>query len=196
MKKRLLNRLEQIEYLGRETCNTVRSINANSGPPDEYSPVNEAKAISFKLASLSFIEKIYGRDHPYYEGFNSSVEFDTFMEIQAGLEILKSIRQEIEGGWLISFKDLVTAELFSDFLEMASHLLDQQYKDAAAVIIGSVLEGHLRQLCASNSISVETQNSKGKTIFKTADRLNSDLAKNGIYSKLDFEKRNRVAGFA
>ena len=35
----------------------------------------------------------------------------------------------------------------NDFLDMAYHLLENDYKDASAVMIGSVLEEHLRQLC-------------------------------------------------
>ena len=86
---------------------------------------------------------------------------------------------------MFTVKGLVAAELFADFLEMADHLLEQDYKDPAAVIIGSVLEEHLRQLCNANSISIEFENNKGILIPKNADRLNSDLAKEDVYSKLD-----------
>ena len=86
---------------------------------------------------------------------------------------------------MFTVKGLVTAELFADFLEMADHLLQQGYKDPAAVIIGSVLEEHLRQLCNANSISIEIENNQGILIPKKADRLNSDLAKENVYSKLD-----------
>lgn len=99
--------------------------------------------------------------------------------------ILSSIRQEIEGDWLFTLKGLVAAELFADFLEMADHLLQEKYKDPAAVIIGSVLEEHLRQLCSANSIPIELENNEGVLIPKKADRLNSDLAKENVYSKLD-----------
>ena len=86
---------------------------------------------------------------------------------------------------MFTVKGLIAAELFADFLEMADHLLQQGYKDPAAVIIGSVLEEHLRQLCNANSISTESKNNKGILIPKKADRLNSDLAKENVYSKLD-----------
>jgi hypothetical protein len=36
---------------------------------------------------------------------------------------------------------------------MASHLLSEKYKDAAAVIAGGVLEQHLRSLCAKHGVS-------------------------------------------
>ena len=44
------------------------------------------------------------------------------------------------------------AELFADFLEMADYLLSEGYKDPAAVLGGSMLEEHLRQLRQSMDI--------------------------------------------
>jgi hypothetical protein len=39
---------------------------------------------------------------------------------------------------------------------MAEYLLNESYKDPAAVMTGSVLEEHIRQLCIKNSIPIET----------------------------------------
>ena len=176
MQEKLLNRLEQVENLGRA---------AISGDESTGKRVDTGKTNGFKAASLSFIERIYGKDHSYYDSFKTSVSRYYPSNINSGLEILSSIRQEIEGDWLFTVKGLVAAELFADFLEMADHLLQQGYKDPAAVIIGSVLEEHLRQLCNANSVSIEFENNQGILIPKKADRLNSDLAKENVYSKLD-----------
>ena len=176
MQEKLLNRLVQVENLGRATLAATSSDSRG---------VDRGKANGFKAASLSFIEKVYGKDHSYYESFKTSVSHYYSSNIKSGLEILSSIRQEIEGDWLFTIKGLVAAELFADFLEMADHLLEQGYKDPAAVIIGSVLEEHLRQLCSANSIDIEFENNRGILIPKKADRLNSDLAKEDVYSKLD-----------
>jgi len=67
---------------------------------------------------------------------------------------------------------------------MAEHLLSNGYKDPAAVMVGSVLEEHLRQLCLKNDLDVETE-VDGKLKPKKVDRLNSELAKNEVYGKLD-----------
>ena len=179
MQEKLLIRLEQLENLGKAVLDTT--IRRRSGL--DY--IDSSKVNGFKAAALSFIERVYGKEHPYYEGFNTSVKVINPSGTKSGLEILNSIRQEIEGDWLFTVKGLIAAELFADFLEMADHLLEQGYKDPAAVIIGSVLEEHLRQLCSANSIPIEIENNKGVLIPKKADRLNSDLAKEGVYSKLD-----------
>ncbi|MFZ0592306.1 MAG: hypothetical protein WAM39_17735, partial [Bryobacteraceae bacterium] len=77
--------------------------------------------------------------------------------------------------------ELVHADVFSDFLEMADHLLEQGYKDAAAVIVGSVLEEHLRKLCQKHGLGT-TINSGAP---KKADLINADLAGAMVYPKLD-----------
>jgi hypothetical protein len=90
----------------------------------------------------------------------------------------------LAAGYVRSQRELLHAELFADFLEMAQHLLNEGYKDAAAVIAGSSLEVHLRQLCQKSGITCEAT-SGGSTTPKKADRLNSDLAAASTFSKLD-----------
>lgn len=93
---------------------------------------------------------------------------------------MESIKHEIQEGWLTSIKQLITAEVFSDFLEMGKYLLDEKYKDPAAVVIGSVLEEHLRQLCKESAVEIELIKD-GDLIPKKASVLNSDLTKAQAY---------------
>jgi hypothetical protein len=138
----------------------------------------------FRSASLSFIQRVYGEAHPHFSEFKAQTT-DTFLSnATRGISILNAIRSEIAGGWLFTLKGVVAAELFSDFLEMAEHLLSASYKDPAAVMIGSVLEEHLRQLCLKRSVNVQ-EDKNGRLVPRKADRLNADLAKAAIYTKLD-----------
>ena len=110
---------------------------------------------------------------------------DTYKyESEQGRGILKAVKNEIDGGWIFTVKGLVSAEIFSDFLEMAEYLLKEGFKDAAAVMVGSVLEEHLRQLCHKKEIPVE-KIKEGKSFPKKADLLNSELTASGLYNKLD-----------
>lgn len=81
---------------------------------------------------------------------------------------------------------MVSADIFSDFLDMASYLLSQGYKDPAAVMIGSILEEHLRKLCKKNSIDIEYTNGRGDLVPKKADAMNADLVKTNIYNTIQF----------
>jgi hypothetical protein len=99
--------------------------------------------------------------------------------------IIAAVKEEILGGWLSSTRGLIAGEVFSDFLEMAQHLWDEGYKDAAAVIAGSSLEGHLKRLCESPGIDLQWKNSKGDLVPKKADALNAELTKAGVYDKTE-----------
>jgi hypothetical protein len=94
--------------------------------------------------------------------------------------ILKALRADYVAGYLHTVESLIHADVFADFLEMADHLLSQNYKDPAAVIIGSVLEEHLRKLCAKQGIPTVSGTSP-----KKADTLNAELTAANVYSKLD-----------
>jgi hypothetical protein len=95
--------------------------------------------------------------------------------------ILGALRSDYEAGNLRSVIELVHADIFADFLDMADYLLQQGYKDPAAVVVGSVLEEHLRKLCDKHGIPVVQAGGAPKK----ADSLNSELAAAAVYSKLD-----------
>lgn len=153
----------------------------------------------FRSASLSVISTIFGESHTYFKEFDRLVDNSYVYNIEKGINILQSLRYEVENGWATTFRSLVTAEVFSDFLEMSKYLLDEKYKDPAAVMIGSVLEEHLRQLCSVHCVDAFTI--KGTDIVpKRADLLNADLTKAGAYGVLEqksvtawLDLRNRAA---
>lgn len=96
------------------------------------------------------------------------------------LGILRSLRAEYSAGYFAGVSELIHADLFADFLEMSQHLLSQGYKDPSAVLVGSVLEEHLRKLCLKTGIPVTAG-----AHHKKADTLNAELDRLGVYNKLD-----------
>jgi len=154
----------------------------------------EQKAVVGKFAELrssglSLIERIYSVKSIFYEDFNAYTnaqhirQVGPFAALMECSGILRAVESEVDAGLLTTVKGVIAAEIFSDFLEMASYLLAEGYKDPAAVMIGGVLEEHLRQLCNKNEIGVIIQKD-GKDIPKTADRMNAELAGANAYSKL------------
>ena len=101
-------------------------------------------------------------------------------QLEALVGVLFALRDDYDAGYLSSVHELIHADLFADFLEMAEHLLAEGYKDPAAVLVGAVLEEHLRKLCEKNALTTEVA---GKP--KKADILNADLTRAGTYTKLD-----------
>ncbi len=94
--------------------------------------------------------------------------------------VVQALKDDLEAGYIETLTKLVQADIFSDFLEMGEYLLAEGYKDAAAVIVGGVLEDTLRKIAEKNDISIK--NEKGKLL--TIEPLNTELAKNNIYDKL------------
>jgi hypothetical protein len=170
-------RIDQIIQLCSQTQKTKRSSEWGS-----Y--VDTTLFNQLRSASLSFLKSVFGADHPLYLEFDKNAKEASAYDADEAMGILKAAKDEIVGGWIFSMKSLVSAEIFSDFLEMAEYLLKEGYKDPAAVMAGSTLEEHLRQLCIKNLIPIDTI--KGTdTVFKKADTLNADLANAMIYNKLD-----------
>lgn len=145
--------------------------------------VDEIGMLNFRLMSLSFIEKLYGKDNLYYITFFNASKESYFFGLEKCKSILDSIKNEIESGWLSELKDLVSADIFSDFLDMAKYFLDEKYKDAAAVIIGSVLEKHLKNVAERNEIEIFNEKD-GKSIPKKISLINDELYKKSIYNQI------------
>lgn len=94
--------------------------------------------------------------------------------------ILIALRKAYENSFLNDVGQLIRGNMFTDFLEMAEHLLEETYKDAAAVIAGGTLEQHLRQLSTKSGLPIP--DSKNNKPLK-ADFLNNELARTGVYQK-------------
>ena len=149
--------------------------------------VNGSGAVAgFRASGLSVISSIVGENHTYYKEFRRKTDGQMDFHIDSGIHILDALKDEIEHDWLVSIKQLVTAEVFSDFLDMSKHLLDQKYKDPAAVMIGSVLEQHLRLLCNTHRVD-DFVIKGGDNVPKKADLMNVDLVKAGVY-QLTYQK--------
>ena len=173
-----IKRADELINMGNVTLKTERKIASHSS-------VDSSQFFAFRSASLSFLLNSFSRDHPFYTDFNQRVQHADPYHVRYGLGILQGVRGEMAGGWTTTVKAIVSAEIFSDFLEQASYLLSHDFKDAGAVIVGGVLEEHLRQLCLKHSIETEIIKESGEEVTKKADRLNADLCKQGVYNKLD-----------
>jgi hypothetical protein len=173
----LLTRLDTLIVEGE----AVRA--ANQADSHAQRLLDHAGFAAFRTASLSFLLRVFGSSHPCYVGFDEH-SIDNLVSIDSCVAILRSVRADMLSGGLQTMRGLIAAEMFSDFMEMALHLLNEGYKDPSAVIIGSVLEEHLRQLAAAHSVPITQVTARG-TSPKKADLLNADLYKAGVYGKPD-----------
>jgi hypothetical protein len=96
--------------------------------------------------------------------------------------VFLAAREDYEGGYLRSTRSLIQADVFDSELEQAQELLDAGYKSPSAVVAGVVLETSLRELCDQNDIE------HGKL-----DKMNAELAKIGVYKKLQQKQITAIA---
>jgi hypothetical protein len=166
----------------------------------------EALSVEFVTSAMDLIKRVSGADGQFFVQTQKHLEqLDTHCDV-SGYRVdsvaggLLSLRKAVVAGYLVTVQEHLHAEVFRDFLTMAEYLLEDGYKDAAAVIGGGVLEEHLRKLCAKNGIPLEFTNSKGVAKPKSVETMNSDLANASVYSRLDqknvtawYDLRNKAA---
>lgn len=151
---------------------------------DDLSDLGSEGAPKLVTLCSATIHRLAPRGSPYIAGVeDSAAKWQGYphMVLPAAIGALEALRVDYEAGNLAALPEIIHAEVFADFLEMADHLLAGGYKDAAAVIAGSTLEGHLRQLAEKAGISMTNQ--EGRPL--KADRLNADLTKASAYEKAD-----------
>jgi hypothetical protein len=122
---------------------------------------------------------IAGTDSDYYSLLNSK-QADSPYRLSTGAkliaECLTGLRSDVANGYLQRQADLIAAEVFGDFLDMAGHLLEAGYHHPAASLIGAVLEDGLRRLARSAGVEVKPGND--------ISSLNNRLVAKGAYSNL------------
>ena len=106
--------------------------------------------------------------------------FDRFKRMKA---VFLAVKEDFEGGYLVSYRSLVQAEVFTSELDQAREQLSSGYKTPAAVIAGIVLETKLRDMCTALGIPL------GKL-----DKMNADLAKAQAYNSIQQKRITAIAG--
>jgi hypothetical protein len=141
--------------------------------------LNVAQYRGWTVAVENFIVELLNPEHVYYLRFVEVTETNVMphhLHRAAGLQVLKSLRDDLTNGRLVSLRHLVTAEVFSDFLDMAEHLIANGYKDAGASLVGAVLERGLRDLASANELTLRNRDD----LTALANRL----AEKDVYSRL------------
>jgi len=168
--EKALERLKFLIGMG-DTVSSSRSLRERGIDVDDVELFSQ-----WRTSSLSFL-KAFPPDYVYYREFEARCKDLSLEDVEHGLGVLQAARDDIEGGYLQNVETLISAKVFSDFLEMAEHLLDNGYKDPAASLIGAVLEDSLRRICNNESITVKSDDNISSLNKKLAD-------KRSVYNRL------------
>lgn len=104
----------------------------------------------WRSQGLAFLRSATPAEHTYPTEFIALTTPDDLQDPRtanrdAGVGVLTAFREDVQAGYLTELRKLVSGEVFTDFLDMAEHLLDESYHHAAASLAGAVLEDALRR---------------------------------------------------
>lgn len=154
----------------------------------DLSDLPKADRQSLVTRGIAAVSRIAGSNSSYFKEIERiQTKFSHLHEHTSPIMgVVQALKEDIDAGCIQSLIELVHSDIFANFIEMAEHLLSSGYKDAAAVISGSTLESHLRELCNKNGVPTEEEiNQNGNMRPLRSDKLNSELTKAEVYSKLD-----------
>jgi hypothetical protein len=170
----LLRRFEELTSQLAAVAATKRHMDGTftSG---EY--VDSQMLTNWRVKARNLLSMACGPASEHYKDFveaEKGTPYGTTHSMMLSLKaVFEAAREDYEGGYLNSLRNLVQAEVFSHELDQASALLEAGYATPAAVVAGVVLETTLRELCQDEGLGT------GKL-----DKMNADLAKAGRYSLL------------
>lgn len=187
MKTRLSEAIEkEIDLL----VATTQSLSRDAAKSDSALGADRIEEQSSAIArGKQLIRRLYGENSAYESSLSrvlgqtktfSMMHSNYFEHVSELAGLFKAIQHEVKSGLLTDIRYLIRAEVFADFLEMTEHLLAEDYKDAAAVILGAVLEDSLRKLAVRNNVPIVKADGKELTI----DPLNIELCKANVYDGL------------
>jgi len=143
--------------------------------------------LNWSVKVKSLLERACGEGSSYLRMFIKAEEqqgmgsnVDRLHRMRA---VFQAAKEDFEGGYLNTVRNLVQAEVFTSELEQAEELLKSGYATAAAVIAGVVLETTLRDLCTAHKIGHGNLN-----------KMNDDLAKANAYNATQKKRITALAG--
>lgn len=168
-------RFAELEAQAKAVAATKQS--KHSSHSGHYEELDRELFLGWCVKARNLLASACGRESEHFKSFvtaEAPLSFEdnpaVFGRVQA---VFLAAKEDFEGGYLSSVRNLVQAEVFSSELDQARELLAAGYSSPAAVVCGVVLETSLRSLCEAASLSL------GKL-----DKMNADLAKAGMYNSL------------
>ncbi|RSF43513.1 HEPN domain-containing protein [Acinetobacter baumannii] len=187
MSQKILNRFEELIKEANEISNNS-FVNTNIRFPnfEDFPPNYQALYSEWIIKAQNILLLACGDNSIHFTAFKRqlSSSSDTPKRLRQLIPILNAAYDDLKNGFLITFKQIVQAEVFDNELEQAKSLLENGYKNAAAVIAGVVLETAIKELCLNNGIDIER---------KRLTQLSDDLAKAGVYNKLQQKQITALA---
>ena len=140
-----------------------------------YQQIEAHLILNWAVKARTLLSNACGKDSEHYTSFAVAEEGLSYEDSPTRLKrmgaVFHAAREDFEGGYLNSIRNLVQAELAGGEIDQARELFASGYVAAAAVVVGVVLENTLRTLCEKRGVPVGGM-----------DRMNADLVKATEYN--------------
>lgn len=145
----IVARIDALAKTGRQVSE-MNAIAASGNYTREF----HASYAGRRAQATACVADVTGRDSTWYERFVQDTKNQYPNAAGEGASILEALSADVAAGYLRRQAELIAAEVFGDFLDMAQHLLDAGYHVASASPIGAVLEDGLRRLARRHHLKV------------------------------------------
>lgn len=154
-----------------------------------YRHPNTDDYLTFRVEVTNLIQKVCGPNSSHYLELrniadNKDMASNSYY-FSMCYGILEAAYNDFSDGFLTDLKLLVSADIFTDLLEQADALFHYDYYIPAASLAGAILEDTLKKICIKHNIEIPEK--------PNINKLNSLLAKEGIYEKL---QQKRITTYA
>jgi hypothetical protein len=119
--------------------------------------VDSSKFIEWCATARTIVRKIVPADDHYIGALSAQENARDIFNcntLDGMIGVLNGLDDDFTGGYLSDVRGLIRREVFADFID--EHLLDEGYFEPAGVLVSTVLEDHLRRLCAKRSSDTRT----------------------------------------
>lgn len=179
---------KRFEELGQQLQQLQSSVTKarNEYTGATYDQLNPEALLNWGVKVTSLLERMGDETASHLQSFTDAQRArgldSVFERMKRMRAVFLAAKEDFEGGYLVSFRNLVQAEVFTNELKQAEELLKSGYATAAAVIAGVVLETTLRDLCSTHDLEPGGLN-----------RMNEDLTKAGAYNSLQQKRITALA---
>ncbi len=192
-RKKYADRLTDLIRLGEDitiSCRTIASENwvtRNSRTKTVHS-VNWPEFVRWRTSCTTLLDQLVPHTSTHR---GTARRFGTIRNrvdsLQFGIQFLKAIADDFDGGFLDDLGEQVEAEIAADYLGQAELLVESDERNhvraaPAAVLAGAVLEKALRSICEHLSPPEATVHSSGKPL--TLNPLIDSLRKREAFSEV------------
>ncbi|MDM5181753.1 DUF4145 domain-containing protein [Massilia sp. DJPM01] len=149
----------------------------HSAYESSYPDIDADLILGWCVKARNLLSTVCGRDSEHYRSFVEGEEAQSYenspTRFRRVVSVFLAAKEDFEGGYIVTMRNLVQSDVFTDELHQADELLRAGYHSPAAVIAGVVLETAMRDFCVQKGVP------SGKL-----SKMNEDLAKAGHYNSI------------